>query len=885
MKSQFLCQSCLPPLETIDFQHQIRCPFKSCIRSGIHSPSQLSIDVTLQNLTTSLRTASQQSKSLVNILGEDSESDKVHRQPDTLYYGDITLDPSWNATLDGLYDPYEPASTSSAQISTPPSVFYRNIPIIIDTIRSKIQQDIECQVCFLVFDQPITTYCGHTFCKSCLITSLDYKPNCPLCRHELPLYMHYHNQPPNKALIRFIQYLNNRPNAEQSEDASLEGREIEPTLSMTPLFVSSLIFPRMPCYLLVFEPRYRKLLRNVLKTESKLFGMVLPPRPRKHRDQERSSWEPSMEYGTLLKVHSCELLPDGRALVETIGVSRFQILTFSMMDGYFAATAIELVHDISTEHELGLEMAAIEAGSTQKSASRSGTDTLLSTIGIEDELSSNGHLLGRQNRQIQSSEGSRSTQVLNSTSSPRLLSSSSSSTPLIAPLDNGDSPPATANEASMSQPQLNLAGELDLKDLHTLELETLSQKQLMEILSAFVSQMQDRLGPMATRRLQREYGNMIEDDGRAFSFWVASILPMHEHQKYELLKVISVRERLLAVLNWIKMIENRRSTATSFQELWEKYGHELIYMSIIIFILVTYWVGKKHNEVLAKTTMAVMLPLFRANFARVGDNGAELAIDAPHEYIIYLTGRRHVATVHGLIKMRPRQDLIRTIFTLFSTPTQDTCTLNVTMNPNEYSDGVFAIVPKSTGTTIRNKHYDLATFTKASNQKALDSSLITLTESNELTDAILPLVSEHLNEAAQWLDYFIVTDQPTHKPATLPTKPHAKRISLSFRLPNAKNAREILPLVEALVACLDGLPRGCHTTAATKARISKAREEALKEVGKKAQAEKARELEEKRLKEKREQEKNLSPEAQRKLAAKEEKKAIKKRQKMNTKKV
>ncbi|KAG0024896.1 hypothetical protein BGZ80_000024 [Entomortierella chlamydospora] len=326
-------------------------------------------------------------------------------------------------------------------------------------------------------------------------------------------------------------------------------------------------------------------------------------------------------------------------------------------------------------------------------------------------------------------------------------------------------------------------------------------------------------------------------------------------------------------------------TNVAIDELREKYSYEVLYLSIILLILVTYWVGKRHNEVLAKTTMAVMLPLFRSNFARVGDNGAELAIDSPHEYIIYLTGRRHVATVHGLIKMRPRQDLIRTLFTLLSTPAQDICTLNVTMNPNEYSDGVFAIVPKSTGTAIRNKHYDLTTFTKASSQKALDSSLITLTESSELTDAIVPLVSEKLNKAVKWLDYFIVSDQPTHKPDTVPTQPHAKRISLSFRLPNAKDAREILPLVEALVACLDGLPRGCQVSSVTKTKISKAREEALKEIGKKVQAERARELEEKRLKEKREQEKNLSPEAQRKLAAKEEKKALKKRQKQVTKKV
>ncbi|KAG0198121.1 hypothetical protein BGX28_008407 [Mortierella sp. GBA30] len=318
----------------------------------------------------------------------------------------------------------------------------------------------------------------------------------------------------------------------------------------------------------------------------------------------------------------------------------------------------------------------------------------------------------------------------------------------------------------------------------------------------------------------------------------------------------------------------------SFQELRERYGQELMYLGFILLLLVAHFVGKRHNEVLAKTTMAVMLPLFRANFSRVGDNGAELAIDAPHEYIIYLTGRRHVSTVHGLIKMKPRQDLIRTLLTFFSSPAQDTCTLNVTMNPDEYSDGVFAIVPKATGTAVRNKYYDLSTFTKASNQKALDASLIALTESSELTEAIMPLVGEKLNQAASWLDYFIVSDQPMYKPDALPTQPYAKRISLSFRLPHAGNVREILPLVEALIACLDGLARDCHVSSVIKSKVIKAREEASKEIGKKAQAEKARELEEKRLREKREQEKNLSPEAQRKLAAKEEKRALKKRQKV-----
>ncbi|KAF9962774.1 hypothetical protein BGZ70_007896 [Mortierella alpina] len=284
----------------------------------------------------------------------------------------------------------------------------------------------------------------------------------------------------------------------------------------------------------------------------------------------------------------------------------------------------------------------------------------------------------------------------------------------------------------------------------------------------------------------------------------------------------------------------------SFQELRERYGHELMYLGFILLLLIAHLVGKRHNEVLAKSTMAAMLPLFRANFSRVGDNGAELAIDAPHEYIIYLTGRRHVSTVHGLIKMKPRQDLIRTVFTFFSS--------------------------------------QLTAWFSFSPTKGRIASVSSLDSVKVISEASRDFWFEALVKAVSWLDYFIVSDQPMHKPETLPTQPYAKRISLSFRLPHAKNAREIIPLIEALIACLDGLAENCHVSTVIKSKISKAREEASKEIGKAAQAEKARELEEKRLREKREQEKNLSPEAQRKLAAKEEKRALKKRQKAVTKK-
>lgn len=367
-----------------------------------------------------------------------------------------------------------------------------------------------------------------------------------------------------------------------------EQRDLDPNLAMTPLFINSLIFPRMPCYLLVFEPRYRRMLRNVLKTESKVFGMVLPPQQQKqHRfamDEAVTRWEPSREYGTLLKVVSLELLPDGRALVETVGLSRFQIQTYSMLDGYYTATAVELIDDISEEQERGQEKAVMDVASLRLEQVRrsmafsvyrdkdnendSDTDSDKDEEGSGDEDIEERLLDRRRSRNSQSlplpstlspslTRSERSIPTNANPVYPRLteLSSANASTSL-QPSTMEEQHPFVRSKDEEEQEVV-----LGLKDLHNVELESISQKQLMQILQGFVAHMQDRLGPLATQRLEREFGEMIEDDGRSFSFWVGSILPVRQDQKYELLKQISVRQRLQTVLGWIREIEARRSLA------------------------------------------------------------------------------------------------------------------------------------------------------------------------------------------------------------------------------------------------------------------------------------------------------------------------------------
>jgi len=65
--------------------------------------------------------------------------------------------------------------------------------------------DFECSLCFRVFYQPVTTICGHVFCKQCLFSSLKYSIQCPLCRHKLETSLVQHKYAVNVVLMNMIE--------------------------------------------------------------------------------------------------------------------------------------------------------------------------------------------------------------------------------------------------------------------------------------------------------------------------------------------------------------------------------------------------------------------------------------------------------------------------------------------------------------------------------------------------------------------------------------------------------------------------------------------------------------------------------------------------------
>ncbi|XP_064376970.1 LON peptidase N-terminal domain and RING finger protein 1-like isoform X2 [Dromaius novaehollandiae] len=193
--------------------------------------------------------------------------------------------------------------------------------------------DLECSLCIRMFFEPVTTPCGHTFCKECLERCLDHRPNCPLCKQSLREYLKAGSYNPTVLLQEIMLATFPSQLAERRELHQAEMAELSNLTKNIPIFVCTMSFPGISCPLHVFEPRYRLMIRRCQETGTRRFGMCIYENGKSFSD-----------YGCMLEIQQIEFLADGRSLVDTIGRRRFRVLRRGHRDGYNTAD-IEYLED------------------------------------------------------------------------------------------------------------------------------------------------------------------------------------------------------------------------------------------------------------------------------------------------------------------------------------------------------------------------------------------------------------------------------------------------------------------------------------------------------------------------------------------------------------
>jgi len=210
--------------------------------------------------------------------------------------------------------------------------------------------DFDCSLCFRLFWEPITTSCGHTFCRSCIDRCLDHKRECPLCKTVIES----HNGVKlgaNEFIEETIKRMLPADFAERKKGLDDEMNEIiganPDGVNNIPVFVCTMSFPSVPCPLHVFEPRYRLMIRRAMEVGTREFGMCT-----------NVADKPFSDYGTMLEIRDIQYFPDGRSIVDTMGSRRFRVLSRDVRDGYNTAK-VQFLRDVTPEGEAVNELQSL----------------------------------------------------------------------------------------------------------------------------------------------------------------------------------------------------------------------------------------------------------------------------------------------------------------------------------------------------------------------------------------------------------------------------------------------------------------------------------------------------------------------------------------------
>ncbi len=94
------------------------------------------------------------------------------------------------------------------------------------------------------------------------------------------------------------------------------------------------------------------------------------------------------------------------------------------------------------------------------------------------------------------------------------------------------------------------------------ENDKMTTAQLIERCKEFARQMTTSSPQWLLQRLQHTYGEAPEDPA-VFAYWLASIVPIADEEKYRMLSTTTVRDRYKLVLEWIEKVEGQSWFSTS----------------------------------------------------------------------------------------------------------------------------------------------------------------------------------------------------------------------------------------------------------------------------------------------------------------------------------
>ncbi|KAN0059659.1 hypothetical protein ACQY0O_008230 [Thecaphora frezii] len=485
------------------------------------------------------------------------------------------------------------------------------------TLHSELLEVLECQLCYLLLYQPLTTPCGHTFCKSCFARSLDHGDRCPLCRAEMPNVAFFSEHPSNVALLRILT-ADTATLTDESDDSGgdlASPEQDETSFKVGPPPTSAVVAagkqrlsgsteqadqvarsissdgennPHHLGFKKLYDNRKAAIEQEErearLSTPIFVCTLAFPQMPTilhifepRYRLMIRRCLEsgnprfgmvlPSKtnggldEYGTMLEIKSVQMLTDGRSMLETVGSYRFRLLEKGSLDGYTVGR-IERIDDISLEEEAELEHEAmlrrqvLEGADDDGSVHRHGATPPRSVAEGErshHDASADTDATSRRLTPQQEANHGRP--------EPTGDRDADAQGALSLYRQDDDSSgvtmrtaPSSTGRRTESDAESDNAGEPGLPPYMPMSQEP-STAELVDMCRSFIATLRSGSAPWLLTRLNNAYGPMPEaHEVERLGYWMALVMPIDEHEKAKLLPIRSRRVRLCMVVDWIEQL-------------------------------------------------------------------------------------------------------------------------------------------------------------------------------------------------------------------------------------------------------------------------------------------------------------------------------------------
>lgn len=406
---------------------------------------------------------------------------------------------------------------------------------LLERLKEATRPDMDCSICYGVFLDPVTTRCGHTFCRMCFHQIFVESFCCPFSRK--PIALSSGVSPREDHADAFLTaWIGAFCHDDILAKMELVDQEPPDEDLYVPLFVDTILLPPMIDLYRIKEARYARMIRWVIQNRNQnctpKFGMVLPNLGHDKHDY------PFYQYGVLLQILLRREISNVEWIIEVQAVSRFRVLAHSVRDNYYIAK-IEIIGDVSMPREEALEL--MDMAATRSAVSLDPVEAPL-----QDPPQYAPHDLLDQGSNIGGGEDINGDTIV--TDAPLIedlgvVPSIEDLSPYVHDLDIIVSDAPSIEDLSDDPP-------FEVLSPYVHNLDALTTQELLDYGRRYAESVMAQLSVEHCDWLLLLYGDCPRD-AALFSWWFASVAPTSEGMKYFMLLCTSARTRLKICVFWI----------------------------------------------------------------------------------------------------------------------------------------------------------------------------------------------------------------------------------------------------------------------------------------------------------------------------------------------